>query len=126
MWKMIIRKIKVLISIFYITSFIFILFLNPLIFLSTNDDGIFVSILEAKFNFFGQNNLIYPSILYGAINKFLYNIFPVFQWHGLILVALVAISFLSLTFEILKLKNNKYIQYIISIISAIYFYTEFF
>lgn len=121
MWKMIIRKIKVLISIFYITSFIFILFLNPLIFLSTNDDGIFVSILEAKFNFFGQNNLIYPSILYGAINKFLYNIFPVFQWHGLILVALVAISFLSLTFEILKLKNNKYIQYIISIIIYIQF-----
>jgi hypothetical protein len=116
-----IKKIKTLFLLFYITSFIFILLSKPLIFLATNDDGIFVSILETEFNFFGQNNLIYPSIIYGSINKFLYNIFPFFQWHGLILVVLVGLSFLSLSFEIIKFKNNKNLQILILLIIYIQF-----
>ena len=116
MLNMNIKKIIVLISVVYLSTTLIILKLNPFIFFATNDDGIFVTILESKLNFIGQNNLIYTSILYGYFTKFLYNLIPYFQWHGLILLAFVLISFLRLTYEILKFKTKKIFIFAISLI----------
>lgn len=112
MRKMKIKKIISVISLIYILTTIIILRFNPFIFFATNDDGIFVSILENNLNFIGQNNLIYPSIIYGYFTKILYNLFPLLQWHGFILLILVLVSFIRLTYEILKLQINKFYIFI--------------
>ena len=102
-------NVYIIVFVYAITPLLIIYF-NPYIFLATNDDGIFVSILESNLDFLGQNNLIYTSIVYGFIVKIFYTYISFLQWHGFIMLMAVALSLIFATIEIIKLKLNIFIN----------------
>jgi len=107
------HKIKIALCIIYLITPLILIKLNPIIFLATNDDGIFVSILESNFEFIGKNNLIYTSMIYGNFIKFFYVFSPYLQWHGIFLLLTALVSLLYFTYEILKLEIDRFLKLII-------------